>query len=248
MIEVLQQHGLSQRESNIYITWLGLWSAPSSTIARHAKENRVTVYSILKELTKKWFFSFTIRDGVKYFSPISPDVFLKKIEQKYLRSKENMPLFANILEGTVNKSKLNYYEWIEWIKNLYNEILKSKTPIYAFLSDEQIDPFLENYLNTTFITTRKKHNIHASVIVSSWNDTKNYRDIIWEDDVLTSIRIAPSHLKGLQWEIVLFWEKYVACAFYSKSEMIWFLVESENFYQSLYGLFDFVWNIIWWKK
>jgi sugar-specific transcriptional regulator TrmB len=248
MIEILQQYGLSEREANIYITGLSLWSVPSSTIARHTQENRITVYSILKELVKKWFFSIITRDGVKYFSPISPDVLLKKMEQKYLDFKENVPLLLSVVESNMNKPKLTYYEGIEWIKNLYNEILHSKKPLYAFLSDAKIDPILEKYLNTTFINTRKNHNIHASVIVSPNKDTDNYRNIIWDNDPLTTIKIAPMSLSELQWEIILFDSKYIACALYSTKEMIWFLVESEQFYKSLHLLFNFVWNSIPWKN
>ncbi len=53
MIEILQKYGFSEKEAKVYLASLQLGSAPGSTIARHAGEKRVTVYSLLKELTKK---------------------------------------------------------------------------------------------------------------------------------------------------------------------------------------------------
>lgn len=55
MIEILQKYGFSEKEAKVYLASLQLGSAPWSTIARHAGEKRVTVYSLLKELGKKWY-------------------------------------------------------------------------------------------------------------------------------------------------------------------------------------------------
>jgi len=53
LIVVLAENGLSEKEAAVYITSLQLGQAPVSTISRHLRENRVTVYSILKNLITK---------------------------------------------------------------------------------------------------------------------------------------------------------------------------------------------------
>jgi sugar-specific transcriptional regulator TrmB len=247
MFEVLEQYGLSKREAKVYMAWLNLWSSPGSTIARYIDENRVTVYSILKELVKRWFFSAISRDWITYFSPTPPDILLQKLEEKYIKFKQQVPLLLDIVENSLQKPKLSYYEGIEWLKNLYNEILKSNSPLYAFLSDSDIDKNLQDYLNHTFIQKRKSKNIHASVIVSPWPETHEYISIVWDVDPLTSIKIAPQELSWLQGEIILYGNEYIACALYSPKEMIWFIIKSEQFYQSLYALFNFVWNTLPWE-
>ena len=50
---ILQEYGLSKTEAQSYLTVLELGNAPVSTIARRSGENRVTVYSALKNLVKK---------------------------------------------------------------------------------------------------------------------------------------------------------------------------------------------------
>ncbi len=91
LIETLQQYGLSEKEAKVYMAGLALGSAPWSTIARHAAENRVTVYSILKELVKKWIFTTLTRQWIAYFSPISPEILVRNIEDKYNSIKEKLP-------------------------------------------------------------------------------------------------------------------------------------------------------------
>lgn len=53
LLLTLQQYGLSEKEAKVYLTTLQLGSAPGSSIARNAGENRATVYTLLKELQKR---------------------------------------------------------------------------------------------------------------------------------------------------------------------------------------------------
>ena len=50
LLDTLRDNGFSEKEALVYVTSLQLGQAPVSTIARHMRENRVTVYSILKNL------------------------------------------------------------------------------------------------------------------------------------------------------------------------------------------------------
>lgn len=53
VLDALHDNGLSGKEALVYVTCLQLGQAPASSIARHMRENRVTVYSILKNLATK---------------------------------------------------------------------------------------------------------------------------------------------------------------------------------------------------
>lgn len=50
---ILQENGFTAKEAKIYLAALELGNAPASSIARHCGENRVTVYTILKDLCKQ---------------------------------------------------------------------------------------------------------------------------------------------------------------------------------------------------
>jgi sugar-specific transcriptional regulator TrmB len=53
LTNTLQHLGYSEKEAKVYLALLELGTSPASTIARFIGENRVTVYSTLKILTKK---------------------------------------------------------------------------------------------------------------------------------------------------------------------------------------------------
>jgi sugar-specific transcriptional regulator TrmB len=52
-LPLLQEQGMSEKESLIYLVTLELGSAPASTIARKANIKRVTTYAILRDLERQ---------------------------------------------------------------------------------------------------------------------------------------------------------------------------------------------------
>lgn len=80
---------ITEKEEKIYLAWLELGSAPASSIARQANEIRSTVYSILKEFKKQGIVQEIKRKEISYFSVISPEMLLRKLEDKYTTFKEN---------------------------------------------------------------------------------------------------------------------------------------------------------------
>ena len=243
LIETLQQYWFTEKEAKVYLAWVSLWSAPWGTIARHAGENRTTVYSILKELVKQGVFTMVERGWISYFAPISPEILVRKAEDKYNALKEKLPEFAVLMDKSGKKPKILYYEGIQWLKNLYDDILQYNDDIYAFLSDDDIAPELQYYLNHTFIQKRWKSNIHASVIVSNHENNKDYLQSV-KKDKFTTVKMITTNFEGLRWEIVLYGTNKILFALYSPQELSGYIIESDQMYSSLKTIFTYVWQTI----
>lgn len=241
LLTTLQNYGFSEKEAKVYLTTLEIWSSPASSIARRSEIKRVTVYTILEDLKKRWFATETTKGDVKYYSVISPDSLLRQLEQKYEAFKEKVPELMALADKFGNRPKIQFFEGIEWIKNLYNELLKTKDPIFSFLSDDEIDSKLKDYLNKQFIKLRKNQNIHASVIIRDNDANKEYLNTT-KKDKMTDIKLIKDNLIWLEWELVLFWWNKILCALYSPKELTWFIIESQQLYTSLYSIFMFIWN------
>ncbi len=82
LLITLQNYGLSEKEARVYLTVLELWTSIASTIARRAELNRATTYTLLEDLKRDGIVNEATKDGVKYYSVISPDVLLNQLEQK----------------------------------------------------------------------------------------------------------------------------------------------------------------------
>jgi len=247
LIPILQTYGFSDKEAKIYLTTLELGSSIVSTIARRSEIKRVTVYALLNDMKRKWWVNEITKDEIKYYSVIGPDLLWKQLEQKCDIFKEKIPELLSIADKFGNKPKIQFFEWATWLKHLYNELLKNKEPLFAFLSDDDIAPELQKYLNTTFVVQRKKQGIHSSVIVRDTSANKQYLQSV-KNDKLTDVRLVKDDLAGIEWELILFWEDKIACALYASQELMWYTIQSKQLYTSLKSIFMFMRRQLPWKK
>lgn len=243
LLITLQNYGLSEKEAKVYLTLLELWSAPASSIARRSAIKRVTVYTLLAELKKKGFITEGSKNDVKFYSSISPEILLNQLEQKYEMFKSKVPELMLLGEKFWNKPKIQYFEAVAWIKTLYNELLLTHEPIYAFLSDDEIAPELQYYLNHEFLLETKKKKLKKFVILNNSKANLEYLKEV-KKDPLTKIKVTDEKFTGLSWELMLFGENKVWIALYSPKEMMGFIIESKQLYASLFSIFDFIWKSI----
>lgn len=236
LLETLKQYGFSDKEAKVYLAGLELGSAPASTIARHAGENRGTVYSILKELIKKGIAQEIQRDELSYFSVITPTILFKNLEDKYTIFKEKLPEFMALAEKMWSKPKVQFYEWVEGIKAIYNDLLNSETEISSFLWVEDIHPEVLEYLEEDFLHERKAKKIFAKVILAANIHSKGY---LWKDKKwFKESKIIDDIWFSMDGEINLYWPNKVSIILFDKKEMSGLLITSDRLYHTLKNIFD----------
>ena len=114
---------------------------------------------------------------------------------------------------------MQFFEGVTGLKHLYHELLNTHEPLFAFLSDDDIAPELQEYLNVSFVKQRKKQGIHASVIVRNTPENKHYLQSV-KNDPFTTVRLIDDALAGIEGELMLFGENKIGCALYSSQELI----------------------------
>jgi sugar-specific transcriptional regulator TrmB len=110
LITTLQNYGFSEKEAKVYLTCLELGSSLASTIARRAELNRGTTYSILEDFKRQGTASETIKDEVKYFSVLSPEILFKREEEKYEKMKSGLPDLLALTEKLGTRPKTQSFE------------------------------------------------------------------------------------------------------------------------------------------
>jgi len=165
LIAVLKEYGLSEKEAKIYLVTLELGSAPASTIARRAGIKRVTAYALLQDLKTKQIAQSIDKGGVTHFQVVDPNTLLKKIEDKYALLKEQLPALVALTDQYSNKPRIQYFEGVVGLKELYEDLLTSSEPICAFLGMHVIAPELATYLYDEFLPRRVAKKIKAKVIL-----------------------------------------------------------------------------------
>lgn len=110
LLETLCDNGLSEKEAQVYITSLQLGPAPVSTIARHMRENRVTVYSILKNLATRGIAQSATKRNTTYYSMIDAETLQQKLQHKVNRLQQIVPELMALTSKLDTHVKTEFYE------------------------------------------------------------------------------------------------------------------------------------------
>jgi len=239
LAELLTDYNFSPREAKIYLTSLEFGEDVVSSIARRAGENRVTTYSILKDLTKKGIANEIVKNKKKYYSVISPQKLVKQQEDKYKKLKESLPELLAVQSEYAHKPKIYFYEGFDGVKEVYKDTLQYQNhEILTFRGMEQADKRIEEYILTEYQDKRIKQKIDTRIIYSKedlkfketqYKYTKeNRRQILVLDDPIFSIAS----------EINIYWESKIALIMTSKEEMSGIIIESKKMNESLRNIFN----------
>ena len=248
LILTLQNYWFSEKEARVYLTALSLWAVPASTIARHSSENRTTVYAVLKDLVKKWFFSTVVREGVTYFSAVTPESIVKQYEQKYKILKEKLPEFSSIINLWWYKPQMLVYEWVDGIKKVYEDTLNypnsTMKSFYwhstAIQKMKKREVALEEWLDHVYLPKRLENRILAKVLMSGdANVDKAYIDLTqkWEEAKYTKHQYIKHYMLFTN-ETILYWEDKIAISVVSDEEMWWVIIKSKALYTTMDVLFS----------
>ncbi|MCF7834872.1 hypothetical protein K9M48_02335 [Candidatus Gracilibacteria bacterium] len=242
LISTLQSYGFSDKEAKVYLITLELGSSPASTIARNTAIKRVTVYTILKDLKAKGAITEASKDGVAIFSAISPSVLMSSLESKYEDFKSKLPDFLAIAEKyDNNKPKVQFFEGIEGVKKMYNELLGSKNHIIrSFLGTHEVSQSLKDYLNKSFVPLRVSHKIKAKVILCQSPDNKEYHQTN-KKNLIESLFI-DHDIFHLPCGIDIHSGNKVSFLMFSDQEMSGLIVTSSKLHDTLASVFDFIWE------
>jgi len=110
LIAYLSNYGFYDKEAKVYLTMLELGSSIASTMARRTEINRGTTYSILEDLKRRGIVNDMPKDGVRYYSAISPEILFKQQEEKYENIKSQLPEIMAITNKFGSKPKTQFFE------------------------------------------------------------------------------------------------------------------------------------------
>jgi len=240
--EIIQQQWLSKNESKAYLAVLELGISPVSRIARKIDERRENTYHILEELEKKWFVKSVVMNKITHYSAISPEELLDIQQWKIKSLMWIMPQLTALRSWGENKPKVSLFEWVEWLKFLYQDTIKKEcSEIKAFLWFTNADMEMKKYLNSVHLKDRKKNRIDAKILMPIWMKGIEWYDPKSVKDKNTEIRYIVNEKFIFDNEIDLYDNK-VWIMLYWTNEMFWLLIESKSIYDMLVSLFDLLWK------
>lgn len=183
--EYFKKLWLNTNETEIFLALYRLGVKPASTVAKNVNMERTYVYKTLNKLSKQWLISETIKNWVKHFFITDLWVLKKHIQSKITNYEKLDNEFESIKsqllkpENNLLKStpKITIFDSIDWINNLYNDILEYlKINNYiciklfasnTFESQANIHSDIKKY-SKNFFNSLKENKITVETYLGNW--------------------------------------------------------------------------------
>lgn len=217
--KTLQEAGLSEGETKVYLALLKLGSTTVHNIKQETAIHRTTIYDFLEKLINKALVNYVVKNNVKHYKATHPNKLLDFIKEKEENIKEILPDLKELAELKKEEIKVETYLGREGLKTILNDMIRTKKDMCSFGIDESMwkerfPILIEQYFkreeevgmkerlltkeNAKFTYKHKKTTNYRAIPEKYFNPTPTfiYGDtvvtIIWEP--LTLIKIENSEL------------------------------------------------------
>lgn len=175
----LQDIGLNEKESSIYIILLQIDSASVIEIAKKTNINRSTTYTVLDSLSKKGLVGeIQIGKKAKYQAekPERLETYIEKqkilLEEQSKRLKDIIPMLKSVQRETGERPMVKYFEGREGIISSTEEFFtgeETNDVSYFFYPKDLVDKVLTETEKKRYHNIRLKKNIRAKVLYAYKN-------------------------------------------------------------------------------
>lgn len=233
---------MSEKEASVYLTLLTLWSGPASTIARHMKENRTTIYATLQSMKHKGIIEEIKRKDIAYFAVVSPELLLTHIEEKASVFKETVPLLLTLTAKSWTKPIIHYREWSAWLQKLFEDFACSEVDMRVVLwtpkyYNEKMEPFVNVYRNA-----RKQKGLKTFRLMSDDNNNKEEINE-WDRKHSRDTRFFVWLPFPIKTDINIYWPNKISFLFFDDQSCAHIiLIENKEVYETCFSLFSLLWN------
>ncbi len=147
--EILEQIGFSKNEAKVYLALLELGNATAGEISKKSMVHRTNVYDALEGLSKKGAVAHFSKNNIRYFEAVDPESLMNILHEKELSLQSILPQLKLTHQFVQLKTDAYVYEGIKSVKNILNEFLNKKKPIFVYgIPKEAIsrmEPFIVLY-------------------------------------------------------------------------------------------------------
>ncbi len=127
----LEQTGLSERESRVYLALLDIGPSTTSKLIRKTGIASSKIYDVLEKLEHKGVATHIIVKGKKQFQAANPQKLFDLVKEKEALVKDILPRLQSLYEETREEIQAEIYKGKEGIKEIFEDILRTGQDWYA---------------------------------------------------------------------------------------------------------------------
>lgn len=238
----LKQIGFNEKGAKVYLAALELGPTNIQNLTKKSGIKRSTVYEMIKNLKSLGLMSEIIKGKRKLIIASEPENLKRGLKEKEKLLDEIMPELKSVSNIGFVKPKIMFFEGRKGLREIYQDTLKTKKGIIYWISPAKSttetvgEDFLSNYVENR---TRKK--IRAKLIhITSNMAYYRYLDPRSYESTLRDVRFTPNEI-NISNSIAVYDSKVAIIS--SRKEGFGFIIESNDYAQSMKVFHNLLWNI-----
>ncbi|EKD64546.1 MAG: Transcriptional regulator, TrmB [uncultured bacterium] len=163
----LHDMGLSSLETRVYLFLLEHGTSSPPQISKGTKIARSNAHYLLRELVQMGLINRQQKGKRFVYAPTDPSAALIVFDRKRKAMEEAINDLRALHKKSTNKPIVKFYEGIEEIKQIYEDILKTKVKeVLAFASTARLFAKIPDYFQTRFQKVLVKREVFLRAILS----------------------------------------------------------------------------------
>lgn len=239
MEELLEEIGLTTKESKAYLALLKLGTATVQELSKIAHINRSYSYNILTSLASKGLVTYTIKSGKQYFETTPPIKLLDLLKEKQKKVEQALPQLELLHKSIVKKPSIEIYEQKEGVKTLMQKVIDNAKTEYVGIGNQKHFEKYFAFYNQAHINRRIEKKVKAKYI---FEESKEARVL---EKLNTKEMRETKHFKELNdvhADIWSFGDKLILLT-YVENQPIGIEIENKELSKLFQTIFEMLWKV-----
>lgn len=233
--KLLKKLGLSEKESQVYLTILELGDATVQDVSKRSGVARTSIYNFLENMKEMGLISDIKKGNKRMLIAEDPEILLDKVKQQVEEIEEAIPDFMSIYNRPENKPQVRLYQGKDGLKQVYEDTLKYSNDLHVFSDFEKILSTMDQNWMWNYADRRKEKNIKAYSIAKKDKTSKTIKQK--DEEQLRETKLV-SDVK-FETEINIYGDKVAMLSF--KKPYTGVVIQDKAIAQTLLS----VWKMLW---
>jgi len=206
LLKTLENLGLTENESKVYLAALSLGPTSILQIAKTTGILRTTVYPTVESLKNKGLMSIDVGEFKKKYRAQDPKWLDSVLDQKKEDLKKVFPEFETLYNLHGKDASLRYYEGLAGIRQVYMDSIDDcprSDDEYLVITNQHDWYYLDEAFSKKYIETRAKHVTHTRLLSTDSPIAREQKVRILPkgSELSTDVLITPKRLVIFQMQV-----------------------------------------------
>lgn len=237
--KALEQLGYPAHQAKIYLACLKMGDTKVAQISEQVAMPRTTVIELLEHMHRRGLMNYYLKRGRKVWTAEHPEKLLKLQQEHEATLKAIMPNLLALAGGGGAKPAVRYFEGVEEIKNIFEDIIETKHHMKALVSWDDFKEVFGREFVYDFIERRYTHFLKIQFITPKTASAQKLR--LRDAQELRQTRFLPEHVELRRVSNFIYGDK-VAMVSMNRKVPVGLIVEDPDVVHAMDIYFESLWH------